>query len=191
MNSAMKNTNITIVRSKRKSVAIQVGTDLSVTVRAPWFVTNEEINRILEKKEDWILNSIEKMRENNKLRENRHLQPRPMDEIRALADDACKVIPKRVAYYAPIVGVSYGRITIRNQQTRWGSCSGKGNLNFNCLLMLAPPEVLDYVVVHELCHRKEMNHSQAFWAEVERVLPNYREAKQWLKTEGNKLMWID
>jgi len=84
--------------------------------------------------------------------------------------------------------VTYGRITIRNQKTRWGSCSSKGNLNFNCLLMLAPPEVLDYVVVHELCHRMEMNHSKRFWSLVETVLPDYREQEKWLKGEGAVLL---
>ena len=82
----------------------------------------------------------------------------------------------------------YGKITIRNQKTRWESCSGKGNLNFNCLLMLMPPEVIDYVVVHELCHRKEMNHSKAFWKEVEKILPNYKEAAGWLKKEGRGII---
>ena len=93
-----------------------------------------------------------------------------------------------MAHYAPLVGVSYGRITIRCQRTRWGSCSSKGNLNFNCLLMLAPPEVLDCIVVHELCHRKEMNHSQRFYAEVLRVMPDYRERYKWLKENGHMLM---
>ena len=79
-------------------------------------------------------------------------------------------------------------ITIRNQKTRWGSCSSKGNLNFNCLLMLTPPEVIDYVVVHELCHRKEMNHSGAFWAEVEKVLPDYKEQVKWLKENGGQII---
>ena len=91
-------------------------------------------------------------------------------------------------YFAPQVGVSYGRITIRNQKTRWGSCSGKGNLNFNCLLMLTPPEVIDYVVVHELCHRKEMNHSKAFWDQVERILPDYKVSEAYLKKEGGAIM---
>ena len=93
-----------------------------------------------------------------------------------------------MAYYAPIVGVSYGRITIRSQRSRWGSCSSNGNLNFNCLLMLVPPGVLDSVVVHELCHRKEMNHSPRFYAEVLRVLPDYRERDRWLKENGAMLM---
>ena len=88
----------------------------------------------------------------------------------------------------PLVGVTYGRITVRNQRTRWGSCSSKGNLNFNCLLMLAPPGILDYVVVHELCHRKEMNHSPKFWAEVAKVMPDYKERQKWLRTEGSSIM---
>lgn len=87
-----------------------------------------------------------------------------------------------------MVGVTYGRITIRNQKTRWASCSGKGNLNFNCLLILTPREIIDYVIVHELCHRKEMNHSKAFWSEVESVRPNYKESISWLKEEGSQII---
>ena len=85
-------------------------------------------------------------------------------------------------------GISYGRITIRNQKSRWGSCSEKGNLNFNCLLMLTPPDVIDYVVVHELCHRIHMDHSAAFWAEVQKVLPDYKKAKKWLKDNGSSII---
>ena len=109
-------------------------------------------------------------------------------EIRELADRALAVIPERVAYYAPKVGVTYGRTTIRNQRTRWGSCSSKGNLNFNCLLMLTPPEALDSVVVHELCHLKEMNHSKRFYAEVLRVFPDYWKWDKWLKDNGPALI---
>ena len=116
------------------------------------------------------------------------VEPLSMNEIRALADQALKVIPERVKYYAPKVGVTYGRITIRNQRSKWGSCSSKGNLNFNCLLMLTPPEVLDSVVVHELCHRKEMNHSEKFYSEVLRVFPDYWKWDKWLKENGNLLM---
>ena len=98
------------------------------------------------------------------------------------------MFPVRGSYYLRNIGVDYGIITIREQKTRWGSCTSEGNLNFNWLLMLAPPEILDYVVVHELCHRKEMNHSAAFWREVEHILPDYRERKKWLKDNGWYLM---
>lgn len=111
-----------------------------------------------------------------------------MEDIRSLAQEALQVIPERVAHYAPLVGVSYGRITIRNQRSRWGSCSSKGNLNFNCLLMLAPIEVIDSVVVHELCHRLEMNHSKRFYAHVRRVYPEYDRYHAWLKENGAAIM---
>lgn len=86
------------------------------------------------------------------------------------------------------LGVTYGRITIRCQRTKWGSRSSAGNLNFNCLLMLAPDEVIDSVVVHELCHRLEMNHSDRFYSHVQRVFPKYNECRRWLKANGGALL---
>ena len=108
--------------------------------------------------------------------------------VRSLSQQALQVIPERAACYAARIGVRYGRITIRLQKTRWGSCSSKGNLNFNCLLMLAPPEALDSVVVHELCHLKELNHSARFYSEVLRVFPDYRKWQKWLKENGDLIM---
>ena len=105
-------------------------------------------------------------------------------QLRALYIKAKTAIPPKVDYYAAIIGVSYGRISIRNQTSRWGSCSSKGNLNFNCKLMLLDDELIDYVVVHELCHRLQMNHSPAFWAEVERIIPDYRLRRKRLKESG-------
>ena len=105
-----------------------------------------------------------------------------------MKDEAKRVIPDRVKYYAGIMGVTFGKITIKNQKTRWGSCSSKGNLNFNCLLMLTPDKVRDYVVIHELCHLKQMNHSKMFWAEVEKVMPDYKVYRQWLSRNGNMLI---
>ena len=105
-----------------------------------------------------------------------------------MADRAAAIIPPRVRHYAALLGVTYGRITIRNQKTRWGSCTSDGNLNFNCLLVETPPEVLDSVVVHELCHRIHQNHSKAFYAEIARVFPDYDRCAKWLKENGGLLI---
>lgn len=181
---------VTVIRSNRKTVAIQVNSDLSVTVRAPRSVSEKDIEEILKKKEAWISKHIEKIKETKERFEAEPTEKLTREKVIALADEALKVIPERVEYFAKVIGVTYGKITVRNQKTRWGSCSSKGNLNFNCLLMLAPPEVLDYVVVHELCHRKQMNHSKAFWLGVEKVLPNYKEVRKWLKEEGSQMITL-
>ena len=185
--------NVKIIRSNRKTLAIQINPDLSVTVRAPMYAPQSDIERILREKKGWIQKHIEKIREqeaNKKEIQGESVKSEYLtnEEIKKLADKALQHIPKRVSYFAKQIGVTYGKITIRNQKTRWGSCSSKGNLNFNCLLMLTPPEVIDYVVVHELCHRKEMNHSGAFWAEVEKVLPDYKEQVKWLKENGGQII---
>lgn len=191
--------NVKIIRSNRKTLAIQINPDLSVTVRAPIYASQREIERILKEKEGWIQKHIEKIREQEAKRKEMYGEKGEYgksaereylsnEEIHKLAEKALEYIPKRVSYFAKQIGVTYGKITIRNQKTRWGSCSSKGNLNFNCLLMLTPPEVIDYVVVHELCHRKEMNHSGAFWAEVEKVIPDYKEQVKWLKENGGKII---
>ena len=157
---------------------------IKVAVKAPRYASKREIDRIVEKNETWIYKHIEIIKKNKADYEALNVEKLTSEEIKTLAEQTLKLIPQRVEYFARQVGVDYGRITIRNQKTRWGSCSSKGNLNFNCLLMLAPAEILDYVVVHELCHRKEMNHSKAFWAEVEKVFPDYRESVKWLKEKG-------
>lgn len=190
---------VTIIRSDRKTLAIQINPDLSVTVRAPIYTSQRDIERILKEKEGWIQKHIEQIREQEAKRketqgeygkqgESIEREYLSREEIQKLAEKALDYIPKRVSYFAKQIGVTYGRITIRNQKTRWGSCSSKGNLNFNCLLMLTPLEVIDYVVVHELCHRKEMNHSKAFWAEVEKVIPNYKAQVKWLKENGGLII---
>ena len=154
-------------------------------LRTPLRVTKSEADKIVEEKSAWIeKHRAERLRE----AQSESLPRFTEAEIRALAEKALAYIPKRVEYFAKKMNVSYGKITIRNQTTRWGSCSSLGNLNFNCLLMLLPADVMDYVVVHELCHRKEMNHSPRFWAEVERVVPEYRKHVEWLKQNGGAII---
>lgn len=104
---------------------------------------------------------------------------------------AASYFPLRVSYYIQFTGGSYERITIRGQRTRWGSCSSRGTLSFNWRLMLAPPKVLDYVVVHELCHLTHMDHSTAFWNAVAEVMPDYKVYRNWLKEHGRELFCLD
>ena len=174
-----------IKRSARKSLSLEIMPDGSLLARAPQRMPEREIWAFIREKEDWI-----RVHRGQRLERAADAAADPLSpsQIRELADVALRVLPERCRYFAGIMGVSYGRITIRNQKTRWGSCSSKGNLNFNCLLMLAPPEIRDYVVVHELAHRKEMNHSPRFWKEVEKVLPDYRQRLLWLKKNGPELI---
>ena len=178
--------SIKIIKSKRKTISLQIKPDGSIELKAPMQMKDAQIKEFLHQKSEWIEKHLKTVRERQ--RQMLQIKKLTIEEIHELANQALEVIPKRVTYFAEIVGVTYGRITIRNQKSRWGSCSGKGNLNFNCLLMLAPMDVLDYVVVHELCHRKEMNHSPKFWSEVRKVLPDYEKQKLWLKEHGDEIM---
>lgn len=182
----MNEQTIKIIKSRRKTIAIEIRKDATILVRAPLAMRDAEIRRFLKEKENWIMAHLQKIEERQKTLSD--VEPLSKEDIERLADLAIKVIPVKVKHYANLMQVQYGRITIRNQKTRWGSCSGKGNLNFNCLLMLAPDEVVDYVVIHELCHLLEMNHSKAFWGQVEKVMPEYKTYKKWLKDHGNEIM---
>lgn len=171
-----------LIRSKRKTLSIEIQPN-GVIIRAPKWASRREIENFIIRKESWIKKHQQKVQVRQSQVEN--LEPLTDEELRKLTEQAKKIIPSRVEYYAKIVGVDYGRITIRHQRTRWGSCSSKGNLNFNCLLMMFPDEVIDSVVVHELCHRKQMNHSAAFYAEVERAFHQYWECHRWLHEHGS------
>lgn len=181
----MADWNVQIIRSSRKTLSLQIKPDGSIIVRAPMRLPEREIRSFLKEKSDWIDKHLAKVLAAREAGEN---APLTAQDIRELADKALESIPPRVQYYAARMGVTYGRITIRNQSTRWGSCSSQGNLNFNCLLMLTPAEILDYVIVHELAHRKQMNHSDAFWAEVAKVFPDYKARVKWLKSNGAALL---
>ncbi len=180
------NYKIEIIRSKRRTLGLEIKPDGRVIARAPMRMKQSEIEKFIASKSDWIERHLQKLKAAQE--EQGAVEKLTSEEIQSLAEKALEYIPKRVEYYAPLVGVDYGRITIRNQKTKWGSCSSKGNLNFNCLLMLTPPEVIDSVVVHELCHRKEMNHSKKFYSEVLRVYPEYKRWNKWLKDNGNAIM---
>lgn len=175
-----------VVYSARRTLGLEVLGSGQVKIRVPNRTKDGVIREFAESRKAWIVEKYLLMERRQEEREKQgvpdyvehpELEARYREQARAR-------ISERVAWFARIMGVSYGRITIRAAKTRWGSCSAKGNLNFHWKLILMPEEVLDYVVVHELAHRKQMNHSPAFWAEVEKVLPDYRERRRWLKTWG-------
>ena len=177
---------IKIIRSRRKTLSLEIKSEEGVIVRAPIRATKEQINNFINSHKAWIEKHLKKTQERQAMLAA--VEKLSMEELRILVEKALSVIPERVKYYASQLNVSYNRITIRNQKTRWGSCSKRKNLNFNCLLMLTPPDVLDSVVVHELCHLKEMNHSDRFYAEVLRVFPDYWRCHKWLKENGAAIM---
>ena len=170
----------TLIRSRRKTLSVEITPRGEILVRAPARMAKRDIESFLASRHDWIRAHLAKLEP----------APEPLtpEQLRHLSAEAKRIIPEKAARYADLLGVTFGRISIRSQRSRWGSCSAQGNLNFNCLLMLAPEEILDYVIVHELCHRREMNHSQKFWAAVEQILPDHRRYRQWLKAHGAGLL---
>ena len=178
--------NVEVRRSKRKSAAIKITADMQIVVFVPLYVSDNEIERLVISKSKWIDEHMLKVQ--STIDERSKLEKITFEQIKELADQAVEYIPKRVKYYAEKENFVYNKITIKNLVSRWGSCSTKGNLNFNCLLMLTPDYVIDYIVVHELCHLREMNHSEKFWAEVEKIMPDYQRAELWLKQNGGNLI---
>lgn len=171
---------ISVIRSARKSLGLEVRDANTVLARIPTRVSDRELKAFVENHRSWILEKTEVMAERE---EKRKSTPAPPPELLSKTD-RMKIqlkIGKRVRHYCEAMGVTVGYVTVKNQKTRWGSCSAKGNVNFNYQLAFLPDELLDYVVIHELAHRRHMNHSRAFWAEVEKYCPDYRERREQLK----------
>ncbi len=177
---------VEVIRSSRKSLCAEITRDGQVLVRAPVKMSDASIRKFVTQKAD----AIERVLQKNRSAFEAAGCPAAFTvaELREMAEKAAMIIPQRVAYFAERIGVDYGRITIRCQKTRWGSCSANGNLSFNCLLAAVPPDVLDSVVVHELCHRIHPNHSRDFYAAVYRVFPDYDRCHAWLKAQGGLLV---
>lgn len=178
--------NIKVIYSNRKTFGLEIKPNEEIVARVPARAALCDIENFIRKHQQWIENHLKKVRAANE--SAAAASQISNDDIKRLAASAAEYIPERVKCYADIIGTDYGQITIRAQKTRWGSCSANGNLNFNCLLMLTPPEVIDSVIVHELCHRLEMNHSKQFYAAVHKFYPDYDRCNAWLKCHGAELM---
>lgn len=181
-----------IVRSKRKTYSITLNENGTLLVRIPLRVPDADAERILREKQLWITEKIEILKERqSKKPANTLTETQRISLEKRYIQAAREYIPQRAAYYRDsypsLIRGHYSRIRIGNQKTRWGSCSSKGTLSFNWRLMLAPPAILDYVIVHELCHLTYMNHSGDFWECVAAILPDYKEKRKWLKEHGNEL----
>ena len=169
---------VKIVRSNRRSAGLEVKGE-QVTARVPFRFPQEDVIQMIESHAKWITEKLELARERKKNGTTIHISPEDLTEENIA--QMKKNFREKVEYYAKLMGVTYGRITIRNQKTRWGSCSSDGNLNFNFKLFFLPEHLMDYVVVHELSHRIHMNHSKDFWKVVATYCPEYKKCTQELK----------
>ncbi|HPS70058.1 MAG TPA: SprT family zinc-dependent metalloprotease [Candidatus Cryosericum sp.] len=217
----------TLVRSRRRTIALEVQPDATLVVRVPTRTPLWYVERTLEQKASWVQKKLAEARGRLPLLP-RHafltgerfpylgrdwpfvvtaFQAAPLmfDEAAGFSLDvsafdrsevlfaswyrarARAVITDRVAWYAPAMGVHPGRIRITGAERRWGSCSASGTLSFAWRLVMAPPEIIDYVVVHELAHLREMNHSERFWAVVAGAMPDYDARRRWLRDNGGLL----
>lgn len=166
----------TLIRSRRRTISMEIRKDLTVLVRAPLHCPKGEIDRFVQRHENWIVTHMEQQRQ----RVEAHPEPTE-EERRALIARAKKELPPKVARYAALMGVQPTGITITGARTRFGSCSGKNRLSFTWRLMDFPEEAIDGVVVHELAHIVHKNHGKDFYALVESILPDYKQRRKLLE----------
>lgn len=174
---------LTIIRSRRRTIGLHIGSDAQLTVRAPMRASQRSIDRILAQKHAWILAAQDKMRR----RLSEAPLPIPARFLKDYKRQAQQILSSRVQHYATQMQLKPSAIKVNSARRRWGSCSRRGNLNFSYRLIFAPLPVIDYVVVHELTHMHHLNHSRAFWDAVAEVLPDFRKHHRWLKEHGHRL----
>ncbi len=167
-----------IIRSDRRTVTISIK-EGRVILRGPMRLSDKDAEKIILSHEKWILEKLEKHKNRKAVDEN--LSDEQIAELRVQAK---KYFKDKAEYFSKIMNLKYGRITITGAKTRFGSCSSKRNISFSYRLMLYPEAAREYVVVHELAHLVEMNHSKRFYAIIERYLPDYKERRRLLKNGG-------
>ena len=220
-------TSYTLIRSNRKTIALQVNENAELIVRVPHHVSQKRINQFISEKQDWIMKTQQRMyarreatEQNSEFEDGKKIlylgveyEIRLNGKIRYIEihDDimefpfgkieradtymtqwykrkAREIIPPKVECFAKQLGLSYEKVGITSAKKRWGSCNSKGNINFSYRLIMTPPEIIDYVIVHELMHLREMNHSHKFWAHVASVIPDYKKHRKWLRDNQHKFM---
>ncbi|MFA5777174.1 MAG: SprT family zinc-dependent metalloprotease [Parcubacteria group bacterium] len=165
-------------KSRRsKNMKITIHCDGNCVVSAPQWISNSSIEKFIFEKARWIIEKIEAFQESG-IGKNKLLHQRSKIEYKQNKEVAFNLVKEKLENFNAFYDFSYGRISIRNQKTRWGSCSKSGNLNFNYKLIFLPEKLADYIIVHELCHLKEFNHSRRFWNLVAKTFPDWREIKR-------------
>jgi predicted metal-dependent hydrolase len=169
-------------RARNLRMTMELDGTLVVTIPAPWF--GRFVEKFLRQKSSWILKHIEKMK---KLEGKTIIKPSKR-EFEAHKNEIFRRVKERLEFFNRFYQLPYKKVSIRNQSSLWGSCTRAGNLQFNYKLMYVPPKTFDYVIVHELCHLKEHNHSAHFWALVAKMIPDYkiirRSLRQYILREG-------
>ena len=170
-------------RSNRKTLSISVTDTCELKVKAPARMSDKEIERFIMSKQFWIYKQVKRTEAVN---EKRAVYSEA--EERKLREKARRILTEKTDYYKKQLKVDYNKIRIGDQKTRWGSCSSKGTISYSWRLVLMPEDIQDYVVVHELSHLLEMNHSKEFWKHVEDIIPDYKNRRMWLKKHGGEYM---
>ena len=171
----------TLVQSRRRrSIAVMIDPERGVVVYAPHGIGEGVLTGILEQRRDWIIKKLDRIAEQ---------KSQPKAHFDGDLNDAVRIINERVAIYAEKLQLRPKKITVKDQRRRWGSCSARtGALHFNWRIVMAPPEVIDYVVVHELAHIRHPDHSRSFWSLVAQFIPDYKKRRKWLREHGGRLV---
>ena len=175
-----------ITYSRRRSISMKFRKDGNLSIAAPYGVSEKYIKEFIDSRRNWIIKNYNAIKKNLLyVEQNGYYSDLDIKDMKKKSKD---IITSRVLYYAKKGNFSFNRITYKVMKTQWGSCSGKRNLNFNCVLSLMPLSIIDSVVVHELCHLRHMDHSKEFYKEVYALCPTYNECHKWLKINGPRYL---
>lgn len=180
-----KTIEYSLKRSRRaRQVRLAVRADGRVVLSMPWRLNETAGERFIKQKADWILEKIAYFEEHT----NHSLTKITAKDYIRDKKKVLTLVEERIEYFNKLYNFKFKRICVKNQRTRWGSCSRQGNLNFNFRIIYLPAVMADYIIVHELCHLAELNHSKRFWDLVAKTMPNYKIIRGELKKVGLSLM---